>query len=183
MGHIAHLTRLGQYWNIFFFLYAFYFFCGHYTISCIMQGRSLPGNPTGLYLWFRGGDLNSFRDNRALPVYEGTSVGPPCMVMTCILSDATWQETRIYIVFRGWESQWFLRYYDTSCLRGTEPPCAVMICIPSDATWHKKQKYIWFRVGDLNTIQDIWALLVYGEMGPPPMVMTYILSDAPWYKE
>jgi hypothetical protein len=86
----------------FLFLYAFYFLLWPLsTISCNVQGRSLPGNPTGLYLWFRGGNLNSFRDNRTLPIYEGTSVGPPCMVMTCILSDATWQETRICMVFRG----------------------------------------------------------------------------------
>jgi hypothetical protein len=47
-----------------------YFLLWHlYTIACNVQGRSLPGNSTGLlYLWFRGWDLNSFRDNRAFPV-------------------------------------------------------------------------------------------------------------------
>jgi hypothetical protein len=39
-----------------------------HTILCHVQRRSLQGNPTAIYLWFRGGDLNCFRDNRAFPV-------------------------------------------------------------------------------------------------------------------
>jgi hypothetical protein len=43
------------------------------------------------HVWFRGGDLNGFRDDKALPVSGGT--GPPVMVMTYIPSDVP--DTRI----------------------------------------------------------------------------------------
>jgi hypothetical protein len=66
MGHIAHLSHLGQYLKIF----SLYLLWPLYTISCTgnVLGMSLPGNPTGLYLWLGGEDLNSFRDNKVLPV-------------------------------------------------------------------------------------------------------------------
>jgi hypothetical protein len=53
----------------FLFIYAFYFLLWPlHTISCNVQGRALPGDPTGLYLWLRGGNLNSCKDNRAHPI-------------------------------------------------------------------------------------------------------------------
>jgi hypothetical protein len=49
-------------------LYAFYCLLWPlHTISSNVQWKSLPGNPTGLYLWYRGGDRSSFRD-KAFPV-------------------------------------------------------------------------------------------------------------------
>jgi hypothetical protein len=60
-GRIAHLSHLGQYWRIFsFYMHLFSFMTFTHNILCNVQGRSLPGNPTGIYMWFRGGDLYCF---------------------------------------------------------------------------------------------------------------------------
>jgi hypothetical protein len=63
-GHIAHLSHLGQYWRILFSLYAFIFFCCTYTQFYAM----CKGGNCLVTLWFRGVDLNCFRNDRAFPV-------------------------------------------------------------------------------------------------------------------
>jgi hypothetical protein len=64
MDHITHLSHLGQYFKI-FSLHMHFVTITHN--SCNVQGKSMPENPTGLYLWFMDADLNSFRD-MTLPV-------------------------------------------------------------------------------------------------------------------
>ena len=51
------------------------------------------------YMWFRGGDLNSFLDLRALPVSGGT--GTPRIAMTYKPYDAPIHKVQEYIWFRG----------------------------------------------------------------------------------
>jgi hypothetical protein len=51
------------------------------------------------YIWFRGGDLNSFWNIWAITVSRG--IGPPHMVMTYIPSDAPWYKEQGYIQFWG----------------------------------------------------------------------------------
>ena len=51
------------------------------------------------YIWLRGGDLNRFRDIRALPVQGGS--WPPPGPMTYIPFDAPWHKVQEYIWFKG----------------------------------------------------------------------------------
>jgi hypothetical protein len=54
-----------------------------------------------VYIWFRGGDLNSFWNIWALPIKGG--MGPPSMVMTYIPSNALCCKEQEYIQFWGGE--------------------------------------------------------------------------------
>jgi hypothetical protein len=52
------------------------------------------------YIWFKGGDLNGFRDLGTLPVYEGWDHS------TYITSDVTWNKNTD-IWYRGWDINGF----------------------------------------------------------------------------
>jgi hypothetical protein len=124
-----------------------------------MQGKSLPGKPSGLYLLFRNGDRNSFRDSKALPV-DGDVLWTTLYGHDYIPSCVPWQqETRIYRV-NGWGSQRFSIYQSTSGLRGTGSRRMVMNYIQSGATLHKKHEWIWFKGGELNVIFKIWNVFL-----------------------
>jgi hypothetical protein len=52
----------------------------HFHVTC--KGGHCLSTPKGLYLWFKGVDLKSFRSNRTTHVSNGTFVGPSCTVIT-----------------------------------------------------------------------------------------------------
>jgi hypothetical protein len=105
-------------------------------------------------IWFRGWNLNNFRDiccTSCIKGYSTTLYGHELHTLRCCLTE----ETRMDMVW-GWGPQWF---WDNRS--GTRPawgrmrlPCTVMTYIPSDATWHKKQEYVWFRGEDLSSFRN-----------------------------
>jgi hypothetical protein len=118
MGHIAHLSHLGHNWKIFSLYMHYIFICGHYTQFHVMyKGGHCMVTPQAYTCALRLGISTVweiighflFKSD----VHGNTSYGHDLHTIRCYLT----QETRICMVKR-WGSQWFYRYYNTSCCRG-----------------------------------------------------------------
>jgi hypothetical protein len=213
MVHIAHPSHLGQYLKIFSLYMHFIFICGHNKNSCNVQGRSLSRNSTALYLWFRGGDLNSFRDNKALPVCGGGGFrGTIPYGHDYIPSHVPWHKEHKYIWSVGWDLNGFQDIGALPVYGGRDHS------IWSWPTYHQMlldtiNKNIYGLGVEISMIFEIlgyflfkeerghhvrsWLGLGWGSQWfsrylgtscikgtePPRNVMTYIPSDVPWHKK
>jgi hypothetical protein len=143
--HIAHLIYmcLGQYWDFSLYMHMhFIFLRGHYTRfhwRC-KRGHFLVTH--SLCLWFRIGNFNSFRDNEAHPVSEGTSTGPVCMVMTYIPSEATTQKNQ-YVWFRSGSQCFSPDIRIIPIEGGWHHRVWFMTFIQLDGAWYKKIYELW----------------------------------------
>jgi hypothetical protein len=120
MGHIAHLSHLGQYWKIFsVYDYAFCFFCDHYTLFHVMRkgGHCLetPQAYTydlGVGIWTVIEIIMHFLFKRRRPWEHFVSSWRTYYQMLL--------ETRNKNIYGlGVGSQWFSSYLGNSCINET----------------------------------------------------------------
>jgi hypothetical protein len=107
MGHIAHLSHLGQYLKISLHICIFFSFGSIKTIPCSVQGKSLPGD--------LGAGISTVLEIIRHFLFKGKCPwDTPMSTYHHMFPDTS---NRIYMVCEL-RSQQFSRYWSTSGLRG-----------------------------------------------------------------